>query len=113
MVVFRFDSPMHTSYNEQKEDPPSAACLSSISILSRGLGTARCMKSLPARERLLGILAGTGRWYSNIMEGEQSNMKRCYVVSRPRTKLMDGYKKFLEAQGGRALRSNVVMGLLI
>ncbi len=27
---------------------------------------------LPARERLLGILAGTGLWYSNIADGEQS-----------------------------------------
>ena len=34
------------------------------------------IQSLPARERLLGILAGTGLWYSNIMDGEQSNMKK-------------------------------------
>ena len=74
MVLLRFDSPMHTSYNEQKEDPPSAACLSRISIKRTRDG--KMYESLPARERLLGILAGTGRWYSNIMEGEQSNMKR-------------------------------------
>ena len=60
MVLLRFDSPMHTSYNEQKEDPPSAACLSSISKRRR-LGDGKMYESLPARERLLGILAGTGR----------------------------------------------------
>ena len=31
---------------------------------------------LPARDRRLGIFAGTGRWYSNMVEGEESNIEK-------------------------------------
>lgn len=30
----------------------------------------------PALDRRFGIFAGTGLWYSNIMDGEQSNIRR-------------------------------------
>ena len=73
MVLLRFDSPMHTSYNEQKTHHQPHVF--QVFLKAEDSGRQDVYESLPARERLLGILAGTGRWYSNIMEGEQSNMK--------------------------------------
>jgi len=38
-------------------------------------GNTRTELDSPARERRLGIFGGTGRWYSNIVEGEQYSIE--------------------------------------
>ena len=84
--MFRIGSPVYTSYHKPREERVSRVSLEDFYI-NREVGgrTAGCCLSLPARERLLGILAGTGLWYSNIMDGEQSNMNRQCSLPRPPT----------------------------
>jgi len=52
-----------------------------ISLVAADVGVFphnKAQAGLPARERRLGDFAGTGLWYSNIMDGEQSNIKLRY-----------------------------------